>query len=99
MEHNIKKKVVPMIVTSYILSDKAKEFAKYLNVDVVEHFQIKDYPRIKCNIGKDGKIYHLPMDQQYDKVIIGDQSGEFYAWTIKEAEQKGFRRAYKWKGN
>ena len=38
-------------------------------------FELKSYPMIKCNISpKDGeKIYHLPMDQQYDRVVIGDR--------------------------
>ena len=44
------------------------------------------------------KIYHLPFDQQYDKCSIKLGSGEFYAMTVKEAEEKGFRRAMKWRG-
>jgi hypothetical protein len=39
------------------------------------------------------------MDQQYDKVIVGDTLGECYAATVAEAESKGFRRAFRWKGN
>ena len=35
------------------------------------------------------------MDQQYDRTIIGNRSGEFYAFTVKEAEDAGFRRAFK----
>ena len=42
------------------------------------------------------KIYHLPFDQQYDKTIVGDQKGEFFAWTVQEAAEKGFRRAKKY---
>lgn len=44
------------------------------------------------------RIYHLPMDQQYDKVKI-KTSEECYAYTVQEAEAKGFRRAYRWYGN
>ena len=52
----------------------------------------------QCNIGKQGeKIYHLPFDQQYDKILI-DKQGEFFAHTVKEAEEKGFRRAFRWSG-
>jgi hypothetical protein len=40
----------------------------------------------------------LPFDQQYDNTQIINE-GEFYAETINEAMSKGFRRAYKWKGN
>lgn len=51
-----------------------------------------EFPRIKCNINGASKIYHLPFDQQYDRTEIKN-AGEFYAWTVKEAESKGFRRA------
>ena len=93
--------VRPVLVTSYILSEEARLFAKHLNVIVREKKEIRPYPMIKCNISKQNgeKIYHLPMDQQYDKVLIGDCEGEFYAKTVKEAEDNGFRRAFRWQGN
>ena len=43
------------------------------NIEVLENFKYdKDYPCIKCNISKKdfSKIYHLPFDQQYDRVDI-----------------------------
>ncbi|MFZ2890052.1 restriction endonuclease [Sulfuricurvum sp.] len=100
MKKKCKKEVAPVIITTYELSNEAMNFAKYLGVQVMNDVQIQEYPRIKCNISNNNKekIYHLPMDQQYDKVIIGDVDGEFYAWNVKEAENNGFRRAYKWKG-
>ena len=56
------------------------------------------YPCIKCNISADGtKIYHLPFDQQYDNVKIETHKGEFYCATVKEAEDAGFRRAFRHK--
>lgn len=93
--------VKPVLITSYVLSDQARLFADHLNVSVKENHEKKPYPMIKCNISKQNreKIYHLPMDQQYDKVIIGDCNGEFYAETVKEAEKKGFRRAFRWSGD
>lgn len=92
--------VIGVFVTNTTLSYMAKLCAKRLGIIVRENFPLKDYPRIKCNIGKDEfgrktKIYHLPMDQQYDAAKI-DQAGEFYAFTVAEAEARGFRRAYKW---
>ena len=49
---------------------------------------------IKCNVNDNGeKIYHLPFDPYYDKVKIKTERGEFYAHTVKEATEKGFRRA------
>ena len=91
--------IQPIIITTYKLSDEAKEFAKFLKVGVLEDFKIKQYPTIKCNISnKTGeKIYHLPFDQQYDSIIIEKEKDECYTFTVKEAVDKGFRRAYKWK--
>jgi hypothetical protein len=51
-----------------------------------------EFPRIKCNINGKDKIYHLPFDQQYDRTQIKN-NGEFMAWSVAEAESKGFRRA------
>lgn len=101
MKTKTTKKIVPTIVTTYILSEEAERFAEYLNVQVFQNYAIEDYPMIKCNISNASKekIYHLPMDQQYDKVIIGDTEGELYAATIADAEAHGFRRAFRWKGN
>lgn len=86
--------------TSTRLSDKAKEVARALNVEIRESEPLGEFPRIKCNVHTDEfgcvtKIYHLPMDQQYDRTVIGNRSGEFYAFTVKEAEDAGFRRAFK----
>lgn len=93
-------KLKPIFFTSTGLSDKAKEMANALSVEIIENEPLGEFPRIKCNINNDEfssqtKIYHLPMDQQYDRTIIGNRSGEFYAFTVKEAEDAGFRRAFR----
>lgn len=94
-KHNYKG----VFVTTTVLSDTARKCADFLGITAVENFPIADYPVIKCNIGRGKeKIYHLPMDQQYDKVSISKKDGAFYAWTTKEAEANGFRRAYRWRG-
>jgi len=86
-------------VTTTKLSETAKSFAEALGINIVQEKSLERYPVIKCNISSDGqKIYHLPFDQQYDKTLIKN-FGEFYAMTVREAEDKGFRRAFKWKGN
>jgi hypothetical protein len=92
--------VVPIFYATTSLSEEAILVANKLNVKIA-YEPMKKYPIIKCNINHANKekIYHLPFDQQYDKIIIGDIPGEFYAYTIKEAEDMGFRRAYKWAGN
>jgi hypothetical protein len=94
------RKYKPTLVTSTRLSDLAKEFANLLHVDIVEGKQFEPYPIIKCNIARRSseKIYHLPFDQQYDKVRIEPGRGEFFAMTVSEAERAGFRRAWRWRG-
>ncbi len=90
----------PILITNTELSSTAKKVAGHLGVSYVEHHAMSEFPRIKCNIGKDEfgyttKIYHLPMDAQYDVTKI-EKSGEFYAFTVEEAVNAGFRRAYRW---
>lgn len=96
-EHH--NQVKPVFATTTSLSDDANMVASELDIEV-RHQDIERYPMIKCNINPSSneRIYHLPFDQQYDRIIIGDQDGEFYATTVKEAEDAGFRRAYRWRG-
>jgi hypothetical protein len=94
--------VKAVFITTTKLSSVAEKIADVLDIEV-RYISMGEFPRIKCNIGKDvngisTKIYHLPFDQQYDTTII-DGKGEFMALTVVEAEQAGFRRAYKWHGN
>lgn len=87
--------ISPVFITTTKLSDKALCFANKLGVEVLTIPLKKDYPMIKCNISPYGeKIYHLPFDQQYNSTKI-DKAGEFYALTVAEAVEKGFRRAYR----
>lgn len=99
MENNANAKGI--LITNTKLSNKAKEFAKVLGISYRERFLIGEFPRIKCNIGNgetgNTKIYHLPFDQQYDTTKV-DKDGEFMAFTVAEAENAGFRRAYRWHG-
>ncbi len=92
--------VKPVFITSTLLSDTARHVSKALHIQLLEGFPLqKDYPKIKCNPSSQfGKIYHLPFDQQYDNFQVSQTEGAFYAETIKEAEDKGFRRAYRWHG-
>ena len=94
------ERINAVFITNIQLSDTARKFADVLDVHVREHVPKGDYPRIKCNIGKDEYgdktyIYHLPMDLNYDSVKL-DKPGECKVFTVKEAEDKGFRRAFKW---
>lgn len=98
-ENNVdKNNISGVLVTNIKASDTAIKVAQYLGIKISEEHAMTEFPRIKCNIGHsdlgDEHIYHLPMDEQYDSTKI-DKPGEFYAFTVKEAEQAGFRRAYK----
>lgn len=86
-----------VFVTTARLSPLAMSCAKFLKIIVAEELKFKPYPLIKCNISKTGeKIYHLPFDQQYDRVQIFGKNGAMFAWTVAEAEANGFRRAKRW---
>ena len=94
--------VMGVFVTSTVLSEKAKIFADRLGIKYYESVPLGDFPRIKCNINVNKEkivtyIYHLPMDLSYDVTKINNP-GEFMAFTVKEAEDAGFRRSYKWHG-
>ncbi len=95
-----KIKVTPVFYSTIDYSDMAKEVAKALKIEIKTKKLQKDYPMIKCNVNPrtKEKIYHLPFDQQYDKIIIGNTPGEFYVKTVKQAVEKGFRRAFKYRG-
>lgn len=94
--HDKSIKVVPLLVTTAQLSFVAKQFAQRLGVEVIIE-EMGEYPMIKCNI--DSMIYHLPFDQQYYTTKVKETKGEFYAWTVKEAESRGYRRAMKYFGS
>lgn len=88
---NPNTQVVPTICTNVPLSETAQKFARKLHIFCL-FVPMQEFPRIKCNINNGEKIYHLPFDQQYWHTQIKN-NGEFYAWTIEEAESRGFRRA------
>ncbi len=101
-DKNPKKKVRAIFYSTTQLSELAKRFGGELGIEIVENHKFdQSYPSIKCNISSTSKtrIYHLPFDQQYDNTKIEPKTGEMYCATVLEAESKGFRRAFRWKGN
>jgi len=99
-DENPDKEVTAIFYTSTKLSELARRFSKELNIKLEENYKFDfNYPSIKCNVSRvdKTKIYHLPFDQQYDKTKIEKGRGEFYCKTIKEAEDAGFRRAFRHK--
>ena len=100
MKNNPFEEVYGVFFTSTELSDLARSFAKEFHIELHESFELKRFPIIKCNIGREGeRIYHLPFDQQYYTTKINHKDGDRYCATVAEAEAMGFRRAYRWHGN
>lgn len=96
LSHPEAGKVIPKIIATVDLSDMASKFASKLGVEF-EKIEAGIPPLIKCNVSPNGKIYHLPFDQQYYRTEIKNY-GEFYAFTVKEAYERGFRRAKRFLG-
>ena len=97
---NPDKRVTGTFTTTTTLSERAHQFADQLDITVEEGVPLNDYPRVKCNVARrDGeRIYHLPFDQRYDATVIEPERGELWAATCAEAEERGFRRAWRWRG-
>ncbi len=94
------RRMQAVLYSTTALSEEALDVAKELKINFrIKPFD-KTYSMIKCNINPSTKekIYHLPFDQQYDRAVIGNQPGECYAKTAQEAEEKGFRRAWRYRG-
>lgn len=107
-DENPDRNVRAIFYTATQLSELARRFASELGIELKENFKFnKDYPCIKCHTTKaestyaprGTKIYYLPFDQQYDKTKLEKKYGEFYCRTVKEAEDLGFRRAFRFRMN
>ncbi len=91
--------VQPYLYTSANLDAQILDIAKAMGIKVRDQMVMEDWPMVKCNMPTDGiGIYHLPMDQQYDRVKISKPT-KCYVSTVAEAEGKGFRRAKRWFGD
>ncbi|MNL19538.1 hypothetical protein D3C87_1407450 [compost metagenome] len=72
----------------------AKEAAKVLNVEIKTEALNRHYPMVKCSVTPEGeKRYYLPIDPVYDRVKVDLRKNEFFAKSVQEAVDKGFRRA------
>ncbi len=93
------KKIVLVFATTASLSETAQACAEKLDIQV-RYQDHGEYPIIKCNVNRTTgeRIYHLPFDQQYDRVGIKPNTEETYAFTIEEAESLGFRHAFRYHG-
>lgn len=91
--------VRPCFYSTARISGRVRDIALLMGVEIKDDMVLSDWPMIKCNISSSGdRIYHLPMDQQYDRVKLVRQD-EKYVHSVIEAERLGFRRAKRWGGN
>jgi hypothetical protein len=99
-EHIRNGDLTPKLITTTSVSPKARQVSEILGVAIEENKPFQRYPSVKCNISHRAgeKIYHLPFDQQYDKILIEDEKAECYKETVAEAEELGFRHAKWWMG-
>ena len=94
-----KGNVIPKLITTIEMSPKAEQVAKVLGV-AIEKIPFRHYQSVKCNVSRrtGEKIFHLPFDQQYDMALIEEERLECYVETVADAEARGFRHAYRWRG-
>ena len=89
-------RIEPWLYSTTAVAPRIRDIALVMGVRIKDDVVADDWPMVKCNIADDGeRIYHLPMDQQYDRVEIA-KKGECYVHTVAEAENLRFRRAKKW---
>jgi hypothetical protein len=94
--------ITPVFITSTNLSPIASGVAEALGIKVLDRYEMDiNYPCIKCHAktASGDMIYHLPFDQQYDKIKMDFDAGDRYLRTISEVESAGFRRAKRWMGD
>lgn len=90
------RSIKAVFYTTSDYSDLAKKAAKVLGIELRTEKIDRSYPMIKCKVRRNGeKLYFLPFDPGYDKLRINPYQGEFFARTVKEAVEKGFRRVPK----
>ncbi len=83
-----------IIYTTAKYSEKTQEVAEVLGVELRILELNRSYPMIKCNTSSCGeKFYYLPFDMNYDKIKMDLHRDDLFALTVKEAVDKGFRRA------
>ena len=93
--------VIGVLYATCALSNAAAIAARRWEVEVrgdVPFSGPQSYPVIKCVKNQIGeKVYYLPVDRNYDSVNVDFSAGDFYAYTAAEAEDSGFRYAYRWR--
>ena len=94
LTEKLRQPVVAVFYTTAQYSAIAQNAANILGVELVSKELDRSYPMIKCSTSKNGdKFYYLPFDIDYDKIRVNVHREEYFVSTVKEAVQKGFKRA------
>jgi hypothetical protein len=90
------KSVQPYIISSAPVAPRVRDIALTMGITIQDNWKMTNCRWLNAISPLTGeRIYHLPMDQQYDRVKLS-KPGECYVSTVAEAEAKGFRRAKRW---
>jgi len=90
----IGRPVKAVLYTTAKYSKVTKDAARVLGVELRNEKFNRSYPMIKCKVSANGaNSYYLPFDPDYDKIKIDLHRDEHFVKTVKEATEKGFRRA------
>ena len=84
-DEEVRSRIVDQLVDDFHNDDNYGDFGEYLDYRCV----------IAGNISYETgeKIYHMPGDPYYDKVVINEEYGESWFCSEAEAQYFGFRRA------
>ena len=86
-----------VLVTTANFSEEARRVAQVLGVELRAKALDRSYPMIKCCVSENGnKFYYLPFDAGYDTLKPITRKGGFFARTVREAVESGFRRSEKY---
>jgi hypothetical protein len=88
-----------LLVSTTDFSEDAVFAANALGVSLVTKEFNPAYPCIKVHVSRVGEaLYHLPFDQQYDRISMNLSKGDRYVATVREARAINARRAMRFTG-
>ena len=96
-ERSLLETPTPMLVSTSAFAEDSKRAAQALTVKLVVKPLDKNYSCMKVHKSRSGEaLYHLPFDQQYDRIQMDISKGDAFVKTVKEALNMGARRAQKY---
>lgn len=95
-EESLKAVPKPILISTAEFASDARSVADILGVALDVKALDPNYPTIKVHASRVGEaLYHLPYDQQYDRIKMRLEAGDCYVNTVSEAHKLNARRAMK----